>query len=125
MKHHLELGKQGESIAVRYLSKKGYTIRERNWRYSRAEIDIIAQQNTILVFCEVKARSTSIFGVPEIFVDQKKMRLMVDAATVYMDSHNFIGEFRFDILAIIIKSREEYSLKHIEDAFFPGIEGFM
>jgi putative endonuclease len=125
MKHHLDLGIQGESMAVRYLIQKGYKILERNWRYSRAEIDIIAQQNSILVFCEVKARSTSLFGEPEVFVDQKKIRLMVDAATVYMDTHHFKGEIRFDIIAIIIKNREEYSLKHIEDAFFPGIEGFM
>lgn len=124
MKHHIATGKAGEQIASQFLQRKGYRIIEKNWRYRRAEIDIIAEKNNWLIFVEVKTRTNTFFGTPDSFVDSKKQRLLVDAAVVYMNQNDFEGEFRFDIIAIVLKNREEYGLKHFEDAFFPGFEGF-
>jgi len=124
MKTHLAIGKIGERIAQSFLKKKNYKIQAVNWRFKRAEIDIIAKKDNIIIFIEVKTRSSSYYGVPEIFVDIKKKRLISDAASEYMFANNYNGEFRFDIIGIILKTEQEFSINHSEDAFFPGLSGF-
>lgn len=125
MKQHIATGKRGEEIARQFLKDKAYRIQESNWRFKRAEVDIIATKGNWLVFVEVKTRSGTFFGQPETFVDKKKQKLLVDAAIVYMNDRHYRGEFRFDIVAIVLKNDEEYAIRHFEDAFFPGFEGFM
>ena len=120
MSKNMEVGNHGESIAKDYLIKKGYEILETNWRFSRAEIDLIARDGQILVFVEVKTRSTAMFGEPELAVNQHKQNLLTDAANVYMEHINHEWEVRFDIISIILHG-EKYDLQHFEDAFFPGI----
>ncbi|MCP3930910.1 MAG: YraN family protein [Bacteroidetes bacterium] len=122
MAKHIETGKKGEQLAREYLEKKGYRILETNWRHSRAEIDIIAKEEEVLVFIEVKTRSYDTLGKPEEFVTPHKEQLMVKAASVYMEKINHDWEIRFDIIAIIIPDKGEPVLQHIEDAFFPGLE---
>jgi putative endonuclease len=124
MKHHLATGKSGEEIARRYLVEKGYQIVAVNWRYRRAEIDIIASKPGWLIFVEVKTRSGTFYGSPDQFVDRRKQRLIVDAAVVFMNRTGFPNEFRFDIISIVFKNPGEYGLRHFEDAFFPGSGGF-
>ena len=72
MAEHYELGKKGEQLAVNYLIGKGYKIVERNWRFQKAEIDIIARKAETLISVEVKTRSTKNFGNPQDFVNPKK-----------------------------------------------------
>ena len=79
-----ETGKKGEKLALDHLKSKGYEILESNWRFSRAEIDIIAKIDDILIFVEVKTRSSEFFGQPEEFIDHKKDKLVADAASEYM-----------------------------------------
>ena len=117
-----DIGRKGESLAGEILKKKGYTILQTNWRYGRAEIDIIASIKSTLVFIEVKTRSGDSFGPPEAFVSEKKERLMADAAHVYMDKYDHQGEIRFDIMSVLIKAYEPPQISHFEDAFFPGLE---
>lgn len=119
MSKNLELGRRGEQIAVRHLVRQGYTILETNWRFSRAEIDIIAMHDQILVFVEVKTRSTAFFGAPELAVTNHKKNLMIDAANAYMIQINHDWEIRFDIISIILEN-EPPTLQHFQDAFFPG-----
>ena len=73
MAAHNELGKLGEEMAIRYLIKKGYEIKEKNWRFQKAEVDIIAQIENTLAVIEVKTRSTQHFGNPQDFVDSKNL----------------------------------------------------
>ncbi len=115
-----ELGKYGEHIAKKFLQNKGWIILETNWRHSRAEIDLIGKDGEILVFVEVKTRSNDFFGSPEEFVTGKKESLVADASAAYMEKINHEWEFRFDIIAILFTNPQQYELKHIEDAFFPG-----
>ena len=117
MSTHLELGNRGESIAERHLLECGYKIIERNWRFSRAEVDIIAKEGDVLVFVEVKTRSSEVFGKPEESITSKKEALLKDAAAVYMEQINHEWEIRFDIIAITIKG-STYSIEHFKDAFF-------
>lgn len=68
MATHNVLGTKGEGIAKAYLEENGYEILDENWVYGKAEIDLIAYKNGIMIFVEVKARSSVAFGQPEEFV---------------------------------------------------------
>jgi len=114
-----EIGDLGENLAVDYLHDKGYTILTQNWRYSRAEIDIIAKKEEILIFIEVKTRSYSYYGQPEDSITPGKEALIIDAAQRYMEKVEHTWEIRFDIISILLT--EEYKIKalnHFEDAFY-------
>ncbi|HEY3385852.1 MAG TPA: YraN family protein, partial [Saprospiraceae bacterium] len=69
-------GQWGEDKALALLIREGYEIVARNWRYKRAEIDIIARENGVLVFVEVKTRAVTFFGRPEEMVDNRKKKLL-------------------------------------------------
>jgi putative endonuclease len=122
MAAHNELGEKGERLAIQYLVKLGYQILETNWRYSRAEVDIIAMDGPVLVFLEVKTRATAAFGRPEEFITARKERLLTDAAHAYIDQVNHEWEVRFDFISIIFRSDDDYEVEHFKDAFFPGLE---
>ena len=117
MAQHNELGKKGEELALELLEKKGYFIRDKNWRYQKAEVDIIAQQGDILAVVEVKTRSSTDFGDPQDFVNPKKIKLLVTAIDEYVNSKDLDVEVRFDIIAIV-KEGARFNIEHIEDAFY-------
>ena len=110
-----ELGKKGETLAKNYLSQKNITVLHSNWRWQKAEIDIIAEHNKQIVFIEVKTRRSSRFGNPSEFVSNKKQELMRDAAEAYLEQHNLTNEIRFDIIGIILNSRNK-KIEHIQNA---------
>jgi putative endonuclease len=117
MAQHNELGKKGEKLAIDFLLKNGYTILDTNWRYQKAEVDIIAQKGEILAVVEVKTRSTTDFGNPQDFVNPKKIKLLVSAIDEYVISKDLDVEVRFDIIAIV-KENNNFTIEHLEDAFF-------
>jgi len=114
---HNELCKKGERLAIDYLIKKGYAILDENWRFQKAEVDIIAQIKDTLVAVEVKTRSTSDFGNPQDFVSPKKIKLLISAIDEYVVSKNLEVDVRFDIIAIV-KEKNTYLIEHLEDAFY-------
>ena len=116
MAEHYELGKKGEQLAIDYLIKQGYKIVERNWRFQKAEIDIIARKEETLISVEVKTRSTYDFGNPQDFVNPKKIKLMVLAMNEYVLKKDLEVEVRFDIVAIT-KNKGSFNIEHLEDAF--------
>jgi len=116
-----EIGKQGEEIAAQYLIDSGYTILERNWRFSRAEIDIIAKEKDVLIFVEVKSKSYTYYGAPEESISEYKENLIIDAAGRYMEMVNHDWEIRFDIISIVFDKLMDYHLNHFKDAFYPGM----
>ncbi|TYB76032.1 YraN family protein [Bizionia gelidisalsuginis] len=117
MAQHNELGKEGEKMAVAYLQKKGYAILERNYRFQKAEVDIIAQLKDILAIVEVKTRSTADFGNPQDFVKPKQIQRLVSAVHEYVTDNKLDVEVRFDIIAII-KENKTVKLEHLENAFY-------
>ena len=121
MAEHNELGEKGEHLAMEYLKEKGYTILNTNWRYGHLEIDIVARKEKIVVFAEVKTRSSEQWGKPEEFVHYKKRKRLVKAAEIYLTKKNLMTEMRFDIIAVIL-SQDYHKIKHIEEAFIPGID---
>ena len=106
-----------ESLAADYLVKHGFTIKARNYRYRHAEVDLIVQRHRLLVFVEVKARSSDQFGEPETFVTPKQQTRVHAAATQYIMAQNWAHAIRFDIVAIHLKSGRGHHLTHFEDAF--------
>jgi putative endonuclease len=117
MADHNELGKKGEQLAINFLVKKGYTILDKNWRYQKAEIDIIAQKKDTLAVVEVKTRSSIDFGNPQDFVNPKKIKLLVSAIDEYIISKDLDVNVRFDIIAIV-REGNNFTIEHLEDAFY-------
>lgn len=116
---HNDLGRLGESIARQYLESKGYELLDENWTYGKAEVDLIVYQAGVMVFVEVKSRSSVAFGEPEDFVDKAKQIQMELAANAYIEIMNHQNDIRFDIIAVTFTKNKDYTLNHIEDAFWP------
>lgn len=112
------LGRKGENLAANYLRRKGYKILDQNWSFERTEIDIIALHKKLLVFVEVKTRTSDLYGYPEEAVDQVKEENMINAAEAYLDVNKWEDDIRFDIVSVIIKGEKE-EIYHIEDAIIP------
>ncbi|WP_445748459.1 YraN family protein [Polaribacter sp.] len=116
MAEHNELGAIGEQLAIDYLLDNGYKICERNYRYLKAEVDIIALKENTLIAVEVKTRTSNYFGNPEDFVTKKKIKLLVSAIDFYVTKRNLDVNVRFDIIAITLE-KSTHKLEHLEDAF--------
>jgi putative endonuclease len=117
---HLDLGRRGESLAKAHLENAGYEILDENWTHGKLEVDLIAYKDRIIIFTEVKTRTGNYFGEPEDFVDLRKQRLLADAADEYIYLMNHQGEVRFDIISVLFDKQTNYTIKHIEDAFWPS-----
>lgn len=108
------LGRRGESIAANYLLKKYYFIFDRNWRVPTGEIDLIAREDRILVFVEVKTRdvnSAKLFS-PLAAIDYNKQRKLQELAERYIvqnrlmiKRHRILG-YRFDTIGVIRHRRQ-------------------
>ena len=119
---HLDLGRRGESLAKTFLEGLGYEILDENWTHGKAEVDLIAYKDRVMIFAEVKTRTGNGFGEPEDFVDMRKQRLLAEAADEYIYLMDHQGEVRFDIISVLFDRNENYTLKHIEDAFWPSAD---
>ena len=117
MAQHNELGKKGEQLAVDFLIENGYKIVERNYRFDKAEVDIIARKEDTLAIIEVKTRSTSDFGNPQDFVKPKQIKRLVKAVDEYVTVNKLDVEVRFDIVAIVQKNKGS-NIEHLENAFY-------
>ena len=116
---HLKTGLWGENQAAIFLEKKGYKILSRRFRITaRDEFDLIARLGDILVFVEVKTRSTEAFGRPVTAVDRNKRHHLSRAAVRYLQRLKQPVNFRFDVVEVV---GEENGLspviRHIESAF--------
>lgn len=117
MAEHTDFGKQAEQYAVEYLESKGYRIIAKNFRYQKAEIDIIAENDNLLIIIEVKARANNLFIEPYEAVDKRKIKLIVSAADAFLREKQYEKEVRFDIVSIIRGEGNQFKIQHIENAF--------
>ncbi len=117
MAEHTDFGKQAEQHAVEYLESKGYRIVAKNFRYQKAEIDIIAENDKFLIIIEVKARANNLFIEPYEAVDKRKIKLIVSAADAFLREKQYEKEVRFDIVSIIRGEGNQLKIQHIENAF--------
>ncbi|MFC5270745.1 YraN family protein [Adhaeribacter terreus] len=117
MAEHHKLGTTGEAVAAKYLVNKGFEILTQNYRYKKAEIDLIVRKDNLLVFAEIKTRSSDKFGFPEEFVSNRKIELFLMAADEYIFQQNWLHDIRFDIISVTANSNGTFNIHHIEDAF--------
>lgn len=110
---HLVTGKKAEDRAALFLMGKEYDIIDRNYRYKRGEIDIIARKDNLLIFVEVKFRKGVYFGFPEEAVTEKKARKVIETAENFIFENDWKGRIRFDIISLT----GDKEIVHFEDAF--------
>ncbi len=101
---HLLQGRKGERIACRFLLRQGYDILARRYRSRSGELDVVAFEAGILVFIEVKSRSSRQFGEPWEFVDWQKQQKLRRSAEDFIAEHD-MGQYayRFDIVSVLGK----------------------
>lgn len=117
-KHKIDVGKEGEEIAVTFLKSKGYEILERNYHFGHGEIDIVAKDKECLVFIEVKTRINLELGEPEYAVNQKKIKQIKKMAELYLfDKEIEEADCRFDVVAVLLNDRKNPKITHYENAF--------
>jgi len=112
------VGKYGEDVAVRHLTEAGLEIVERNWRCPEGEIDIVARDRDVLVICEVKTRSSALFGLPGEAVTYRKQERLRRLAYLWLQEQStWMGEVRFDVVSVIRADRGAAVVEHIKAAF--------
>lgn len=115
------MGASAEQVAAQHLVEHGYVILERNWRCRSGEIDLIAEQNGMLIFVEVRSRGTysASFGTPAESITPRKIKQVRDTAAVYL--HRTLrseASVRFDVVAVWLDGKSNMtSLDHIVAAF--------
>jgi putative endonuclease len=109
-----QMGSWGEQAAVEYLEKQGYVILARNFRSGHGEVDIIARQENVLVFVEVKARSSNRYGYPEHSVTTRKRMHILSAAEKYILDHPEFSTWRVDVIAVESETGEA-RITHFEN----------
>jgi putative endonuclease len=120
MAEHNTTGKKGEEFARKYLIDKNYKILNINWRVYNFEIDIVAQDDDVLVFVEVKTRSSEQWGHPSDAITKSKQRFLINAAHEYIMQHEIDNDARFDVISVITDG-ENLKIEHIENAFYPEL----
>ena len=117
MAEHNDFGKLAEDMAAEFLVRKNYRILARNFRYQKAEIDIVAEFNGVIVVTEVKARSYNTLIEPQEAVTKKKIKSIVMCSDFFMNERKIDKEVRFDIITVLPDEQGVLQLNHIEDAF--------
>lgn len=117
MAEHNELGTLGEELALKELLKKGYKLKDKNYRFMKGEIDLIMIDGDKLVFVEVKTRQTAEIGEPYLSVTRKKQRQIIQTAHRYIIQKDLDMDARFDIVSIVHNSYRT-KIEHIDNAFY-------
>jgi putative endonuclease len=117
------VGQYGERVAARHLTEAGLTVVCRNWRCPDGEIDLIAVEGDVLVFCEVKTRSSTSFGAPAEAVGAAKAQQVRQLALRWLAAQRRYGEarfwpeLRFDVVSVLRRPRGAAAVVHIRAAF--------
>jgi putative endonuclease len=121
-KERINLGKQGEDLAVAYLKSHGVAIIKRNYRQKSGEIDIIARDQEWLVFVEVKTRKSLRFGYPYEAVTPKKQAQISRVALEYITRNKLSDQaVRFDVISIVITKDGDPEIEHLANCFDAAI----
>ena len=116
----LDLGAKGEEVAVAWYTRQGYQVLGRNWRCRDGELDLVVSRDRCVVFCEVKTRSGTAFGLPAEAVTGEKQRRLRRLATRWLGEQKTSGGFaevRFDVACVTLRTGTEPGLDVIEAAF--------
>ncbi|MEM9950996.1 MAG: YraN family protein [Chloroflexota bacterium] len=110
------IGAEGEALAIAHLKAKDYHIVEQNWHCQRGEIDIVARDGEVWVFCEVKTRRASSTQSALVNITAKKQEKMILAAQEYLHEHQLEDViWRIDAIAVALPTNSEPIIDHVED----------
>ena len=117
-------GFAGEKLAATWLEEKGYVVLESNYRFMKAEVDLITflpakqyERGGDLVFVEVKWRRNEDFATAESSIGATKKRLMIQAAEAFLHERKMEGTpCRFDVVTLV-GSPPNIKYEHLESAF--------
>ncbi|OWA33748.1 YraN family protein [Saccharibacillus sp. O16] len=114
-----EKGRAAEEAAALHLEQQGWIIRDRNWSCRTGELDLIAAREDLILFVEVRSRSSSAFGLPAESVDARKIHKVRHTAEVYLHRFGLSDRrIRFDVIAVMLgRNLQIRSLEQIEEAF--------
>jgi len=113
-----EFGRDGETSAEQFLRQKGYAILERNLRTTVGELDLVAEDHGVVVFVEVKARTTGAFGGALLAIDRRKQAKLIRLAGQYLAQRHWSDRAcRFDVVLVQGGAEPSPRIEHIEDAF--------
>jgi putative endonuclease len=113
------LGDAGEEAVARWYVDAGYRVLDRNWRCREGELDVVVARGPVLVFCEVKTRRTTAFGVPAEAVTFAKQRRLRTLAMRWLDEHPAARArtLRFDVASVLAPRGAPPVIEVIEGAF--------
>ncbi|HBG92642.1 MAG: YraN family protein [Nitrospirae bacterium RIFOXYB2_FULL_43_5] len=111
-----QVGSKGEDLAAEFLKDNGYRIIARNYKTPIGELDIIAKDGEILVFIEVKTRSSNAYGYPFEAVGSRKKHKLKNLALLYLKNQKKNCAVRFDVISINLNGTKN-EIEHIKDAF--------
>jgi putative endonuclease len=108
------LGRDGESLAARWLEEQGYAVLQRNWRCAAGELDVIARRGRITVFVEVKTRSSTAYGHPFEAITVRKAARLRRLVAEWCRAHGPVpGETRIDAIAVLHARGAEPTIEHL------------
>ena len=107
------IGQWGEAIASKHLEDTGYTILHRNWRHGHGELDIVACKAELVVFAEVRTRTSDAFGTPEETITPRKRTKLIETALAYLDEHG-LDEAQWQIDVIVIELDAKNAVTRLE-----------
>lgn len=114
-------GQESEASAEQFLREKGYRILERNLRATIGELDLVAEDRGVLVFVEVKARTTGAFGGARLAVDRRKQTKLIRLASQYLAQRHLADRpCRFDVVLVQGGTDASARIEHVENAFDVG-----
>ncbi len=133
-----QIGTQGEELALQYLLKKGYVLKQKNYRVPRGEIDLIVEDpQGVLIFVEVKSAQADQFGPPASRVTRAKIKIIQKVAQRYVaENHYEKRAMRFDVISIDLSLAQSIErtktsqtanpnkIEHLENAFLPDGNGY-
>lgn len=111
------LGAAGEQAAAAWYRAAGYEIIARNWRCREGEIDIVARKARLLVFCEVKTRSSTAFGAPIEAITPAKARRLRVLATRFIAATGHHGDLRFDVASVMRRPEGDFTVEVMQGIF--------
>ncbi len=119
MTYQKRIGRAGEQIASEYLSQKGYQLLDHNYSALYGEIDLIALDRDVVVFIEVKTRTSDTFGAPEDGVTANKLEKLQNTALMWLQAHpDSPGDWRIDVIAVLLDHKSNLlDLQHFLDAY--------
>ena len=114
----MRLGSRGEGLARRLLERKGYVVREANYRCPWGEVDLVAQLDDEMVFVEVRSRRGGKFGGPEESITEAKVQRLVAASQHYLQLHGQeLAPWRIDLVSVLFtRNHRLLEIRHLEHA---------